>query len=307
MDIVRAWREIRPMRPSLVPTRFARGVPAALLVSALVAFVSSSQAAPPKPKAPAGTGATTVAVGISPDVVKKLRSGDPAQIKAALDDVRMAGKGGAGAASAIAELLQKGLDAALTQAAIETLGDTEAEVGSEALAWYTHHRNVAFRRAAVAALVKTKGATAIRALRAAMSDGDAQVRGVAATGLGALKAKDAVGDLFTALEHKVNKAAASIGMLCAAADCERLANKLGALPFDVVTSGLDQALFRQDVSDDTKVKIVGRVRELGTAEANKFLKEVQKKWPDAWSKRVKQAIDQAVLATSGAPGAGGAP
>ena len=66
-------------------------------------------------------------------------------------------------------------------------------------------------------------------------------------------------------------------------------------------------LFRPaaDVSDDIKVKVVGRVRELGTGEANRFLRDVQTKWPKTWSQRVKQAIDQAVLATSASPGAGG--
>ena len=62
-----------------------------------------------------------------------------------------------------------------------------------------------------------------------------------------------------------------------------------------------------DVSDDIKVKIVGRLRELGTAESNRFLRDVQKKWPDSWSKRVRQAIDQAVQATTGSPGTGTAP
>lgn len=305
MDIVRVWGEIRPMR--LRPNRLRLLRHLGVLGFALPLFVAAplTHAAPPAKPAPAAAATPTLAK----DTVAHLKSGDPAQIKSALDDVRMAGKGGAPAAPAIAELLQKGLDAALTQSAIETLGDTESEAGSEALAWYTHHRNVAFRRAAVAALTKTKGAAAVKALRAAMSDGDAQVRGMSATALGALKAKDAVGDLFTALEHKVNEAAVSIGQLCSGADCERLANKLGAVPFDVVVGGLDQILFRggADVNDDTKVKIVGRIRELGTGEANRFLKEAQKKWPEAWSKRVKQAIDQAVLATSGAPGAGGAP
>jgi hypothetical protein len=59
------------------------------------------------------------------------------------------------------------------------------------------------------------------------------------------------------------------------------------------------------VSDDIKVKVVGRVRELGTGEANRFLRDVQGKWPKTWSQRVKQAIDQAVLATSGSPGSAG--
>ena len=51
---------------------------------------------------------------------------------------------------------------------------------------------------------------------------------------------------------------------------------------------------------------VARVRELGTGEANRFLREVQGKWPKKGSSRVKQAIDQAVLATSGSPGSTGA-
>ena len=156
------------------------------------------------------------------------------------------------------------------------------------------------RHAAVKALAKTKGPDAVTALRRALRDSDAVVRGVAATGLGALKAKDAVRDLFAALDHNVGEAAASIGQLCAPAECDELAGKLGKLPFDVVTGGIDQVLFRPptEIDDDQKVKMVGRVRELGTAEANKFLKDVQGRWPKTWSPRVKQAIDQGVLATS---------
>jgi hypothetical protein len=45
------------------------------------------------------------------------------------------------------------------------------------------------------------------------------------------------------------------------------------------------------------------VRELGTGEANRFLRDVQAKWPKNWSARVRQAIDQAVLATAASPGA----
>ena len=159
------------------------------------------------------------------------------------------------------------------------------------------------------ALAKTRGAIAAQALRAALSDPDAGVRGLAATGLGNLRAKDAVADLFVALDHKIPEAAASIGQLCAGAECERLADKLGAVPFDVVTSGLDQVLFRPpaDVPDDLKIKIVGRLRGLGTGEANRFLRSVQEKWPTTWSQRVKQSIDQAVLATAHSPGTGTPP
>lgn len=284
----------------------ARTSAAAVLLGAAAAavIVTPGRHAEAKPKQAASDAPR--AIPLPADAIKRLRSGDAAQVKAALDDVRTSGKAGAPAAPAIADLLEEGLSPTLTQAAIDTLGDTESEAGSAALAWYSHHRNVELRRSAVQALARTRGAEAVKALRTALADPDPNVRGLAATGLGSMKAKDAVSDLFVALDHRVAEAAASIGQLCAGNECDRLAGKLGTVPFDVVTSGLDQVLFRApaDVSDDIKVKIVGRVRELGTGEANRFLRDVQGKWPKTWSARVKQSIDQAVLATSGSPGAG---
>jgi HEAT repeat protein len=259
----------------------------------------------PKPKtAGGGEFAAPMAIPLPADAVKRLKSGDLAQVKSALDDVRVSARAGAAAVPAIVDLLKQGLPPTLAQSAVETLGETNSDAGSEVLGWYAHHRNVALRRAAVEALGKTRGPIAVKALRAALSDPDQGVRGSSATALGEMKAKEAVGDLFLALDHKVEEAAASIGLICVPADCERLAGKLGSVPFDVMTGGLDQVLLRgtKDVDDDTKIKIVGRVRELGTAEANQFLKDVQTKWPAKTSPRVKQAIDQAVIATSGSPG-----
>jgi HEAT repeat protein len=273
----------------------------------LVSTASSdavAEAAPPKPADKKDTkpaSAAAAAVDVKP-IVTKLKTGDEAAIREALDEARLAGPGGAAAAPAVAEVLTRGLSLPLTQAAIETLGDLEAETGSAALARYTSHRNAKVRRAATKALTRTKGAAAATALARALSDGDAVVRGTAASGLGAMKAKDAVPELFVALDHRVNEAAVSIGQLCNPAQCEQLATKLGKLPFDVITGGLDQVLFRPvaDVSDDAKVKVVGRIREQGTIEGNKFLKEVQKRAAAAGlSARVRQALEQAVMATAG--------
>jgi HEAT repeat protein len=282
------------MRRSFVP------VLAAALLAASLAHAADPKAAPKKKPAVEAAGAAP------PGALERLKSGDAGQIKSALDDVRMAGKAAQGAAPAVADLLERGLTPELTTAAIETLGDLEAESASKALTWYAVHRSPAIRQAAVKALIKTKGAAAEAALRHALSDSDAVVRGTAATGLGALKAKGAVRDLFVALDHKVGEAAASIGQLCAPAECDELAGKLGKLPFDVVTGGLDQILFRPpaEIDDDQKVKLVGRVRELGTSEANRFLRDVQGRWPKTWSPRVKTAIDQGVLATGAGAGAG---
>jgi HEAT repeat protein len=280
---------------------------AAAVVGAALALLTPLAASGEQPKgkaASASPAAPPLVVPLPADAIKRLKSGDLAQIKSALDDVRVSGRAGSAAVPAIVDLLKQGLPLSLSQAAVETLGETNSDAGSEVLAWYAHQRNLALRRAAIEAIGKTRGATAVKTLRAALSDPDEGVRGLSATALGEMKAKEAVEDLFVALDHKVEEAAASIGQLCDPKDCERLATKLGYVPFDVMTGGLDQVLFRgvKEVDDDTKIKIVGRLRELGTAEANQFLKDAQTKWPAKSSPRVKQAIDQAVIATSGSPG-----
>jgi HEAT repeat protein len=259
-----------------------------------------AQAQTTKPEAKAGATSPAKPADVKP-AIAKIKTGDESAIKEALDELRIAGPGGAAAAPAVAEALGKGLSPGLTKSAIETLGDLESESASAVLAQYATHRNLLIRRAAVKALTRTKGTPAIAAFRHALSDGDPGVRSTAASGLGALKAKDAVADLFLALDHRVDAAAASIGQLCNPAQCEELTNKLGKHPFDVVTGGLDQVLFRPqaEIPDDTKVKVIGRIRELGTIEGNKFLRNVQGRWPSNGSKRVRQSIDQAVLATSG--------
>jgi HEAT repeat protein len=279
-------------RPALAIALAVTGLGLTLLVSASTPAFAQAAPAAKKPAA---------LVDVKP-IVTKLKSGDDAQIRDALDEARLAGPAGAAAAPAVAEVLTRGVSLPLTQSAIETLGDLESDTGSAALAQYTSHRNVKIRRAAVKALTRTKGAVAGTALKRALADGDAVVRGTAASGLGSLKAKDAVPELFVALDHRVNEAAVSIGQLCNPEQCEQLASKLGKVPFDVVTGGLDQVLFRpsSEVSDDAKVKIIGRIREQGTIEGNKFLKEVQKRAvTPGWSPRVRQAVDQAVMATAG--------
>lgn len=255
-------------------------------------------AAPALADGPAKPGKPAPAPALGATTAGDLKSTDPSKVRAALDDVRMGGKSNANLAPVIADLLQRGLPPSVTEAAIDTLGDLESEAGSAVLASYAQHRNTKIRQGAIRALLKTKGAAAIRALRRGLSDPDPMIRGVSANGLGVLKAKDALGDLSIALDHGINEAAISIGVLCGAAECDALSARLGKLPFDVVMGGLDQAMFRPDFPEDGKIKIIGKVRELGTAEANKYLRDAQKR-AGSLSPRIKQAIDQAVSATPG--------
>lgn len=234
-------------------------------------------------------------------IVAKIKSADPTVIKAGLDEASAAGKGAGAAGPAIEDLLRRGESPELSVVALQALGDVGNDKSSATIRPYARHRNVDLRRAALRALLKTGGKDAVAALREALSDQDAVVRGTAASGLGSLKAREAMPDLFLALDHKVDEAAASIGQLCTVDECEKFAAKMGAIGFDVMTSGFDQVLFRgeSDIPDDEKIRVVGRIRELGTGEANKYLRDVQSRWPSGSSPRVRQAIDQAVLATAG--------
>jgi hypothetical protein len=270
-----------------------------ILVLGALSVATPAFAGPPAKSAPAAKPAAPK-VDVTA-AIAKIKSGNEGDIQKGLDDLRVAGRDGAAGATEVANLLGRGLNDMLTNQAIDTLGDLESPDGSPVLVLYTNHRNVAFRRAAVKALIRTKGNVAAAALREALGDPDPQVRGIAASGLGGIKAKEAVPDLFVALGHKISEAAASIGQLCNAEQCEQLGAMIGKLPFDVVTGGLEQVLARPtaEVSDDSKIKVIGRVREVGTGEANKFLKDVQGRMTKDTSPRVKQALDQAVKATTG--------
>jgi HEAT repeat protein len=262
----------------------------------LFVFSGLASAAPRNKK-----GAPPVTVDV-PVLTEKLKSSDPAEIQAALAQAKAAGKGARPLAPAIEELLRRGAQAEVAGLALQALGEVGTEASAPAMVPYARHRNPDLRKKALAALARTGGTDAAATLRAALSDPDRGVRGVAASGLGPLHAKDAVSDLFTALDHDIGEAAASLGQLCGPAECDRLMEKLSTLGLDVMTGAFDAILFRPaaEVPDETKIHVVERVRDLRTEEANKYLRDVATRWPAGDSGRVRQALDQAIRATQGA-------
>ncbi len=232
---------------------------------------------------------------------KQLESSQPAEIRAAVATIQAAGDGGKAAAPLLEAFLGRGSTAELLSLVLKTTGSLRQISSSQAIAPYARHRISKVRREAVKALLKTKGPVAVRALRRALRSKDALVRGVAASGLGELGAKEALPDLFVAFDHRVHEAATSIGQMCAPADCEKFLDRLTRFPFDVMSGGLDQILFRspKELDDGEKMKIVGRLRELGTVEAGTFLADVAERWPDDWSADVKKAIQQAAKQSGG--------
>jgi HEAT repeat protein len=249
-------------------------------------------------KAKAGKAPVTVNVAA---LTERLKSSDGAEVEAALGEAKAAGKGAMPLAPAVEELLRRGTSPAMAALALGVLADIGSPGSAASIQPYLHHRSPEIRKKALTTLVKTGGPTAVRSLRDALSDSDPGVRGIAASGLGTLKGREAMADLFLALDHQVTEAAASIGQLCTAEECDKLAAKTGTFGLDVMTSGFDQILFRPtaEIPDEQKIRIVERVRELGTQEANKYLRDLQSRWPAGTSPKVKLAIDQGVIATAG--------
>jgi hypothetical protein len=274
---------------------------AALAVSSALSLTTIAGAdAPPKakPKAGAKAKANTLA-HLDLVQLKKDLAGTEQQAVAALKTIGEAG--GDEGAPLVAEVLQRGGTETILEEALKTAAKLKSPSLSPSIAPYVQHRTEEIRRGAARALVKTKGTAAVEALSKALRSPDGTVRGTAATGLGELGAREALKDLFTAFDHGVAEAAASIGQLCAPPECEKFAERTGRVTFDVMQTGFDQILFRppSEIPDEDKLKLVGRMRELGTVEVGKYLADVGERWPKDWSKKVKQAIDSAAHAAAG--------
>jgi hypothetical protein len=231
--------------------------------------------------------------------LEKRLAGDENGAVAALQEIADSGKDDA--APLVVSLLERGSTPKVLEEALKTAGKLKSESLSPAVAPYVQHRTAEIRHAAVRALLKTKGPVALDTLKNALRSSDAIVRGTAATGLGALGARETLKDLFRAFDHGVAEAGASIGQLCNPEECEDFASRTGKVAFDVMITGFDQILFRPaaDIPDDEKIRLVGRMRELGTGEVGKYLSDVSERWPKDWSKKVKQAIDSAAHAVGG--------
>src|SRR5580692_11015846 len=117
---------------------------------------------------PSKPSAAPAPISFSKGALAKLKSTDASEIEAGLDEARLAARAALPAVPLIVSLLEKGLPFPLTQRAIDTLGDIESEQASFTLSFYARHRSVAIRRSAVKALIHTKGAPAVKALRVAL-------------------------------------------------------------------------------------------------------------------------------------------
>jgi len=223
-----------------------------------------------------------------------LESGDETRTLGALAEVEASSDGGA--APLVDALLGRGANPKILTRALAVAGVLARESSSPTIAPYVKHRNADVRRAALLALIKTKGAPAAKALRQALRGSDPALRGIAADGLGALGVRDAVPDLFAVLPRNVPEAAGAIGTLCSASDCEKLVELLGKLPFDTMQSGFLPLLLRpsSEVPQKLKFGLIERLRLLATSAASELLQSALTSYPKNGDEKVRRAIDGAL-------------
>ncbi len=237
-------------------------------------------------------------------IIALLTSADPSEVREGYLEMERMGTKAVPAVTTANDVLARGLTAELAAIALRSLATVGQESSSRVIRPYLHHRQVELRREAVRALMGTKGQVAKDGLRRALSDRDAEVRGMAATGLGELGAAEHVDALLVALDQGVLQAAASVGKLCSPDQCEGYSSRMDKVAFEVMASGFEPILFREakQMPDDQKIRVVERVRDVGTEQAREFLRDVRARWPRKGSQAVRRALDQALLSTDGSPG-----
>ena len=275
----------------------------AVTLGVVGSFAGAAQAQP-RPKPPVDTPPTDSKPTLDVAAIRAKLGGasraDSARLLEGLAQAQAAGAGAAAVAPMIEQLLKKGTLAAAARAAIDALAAIGAPASSAVIRPYLRHRVSEVRRAAARALGSTKGAEAVLAFKEGLRSSDGMVRGFSAAGLGSLGQAEALPDLFVALDRGVAEAAAAIGMLCGADDCERFVSKLTKASFDVMTSGLDPILFRKTPLPEAEVlKIVRRIGDLATPQARKYLTDAAGRWPAAGSAKVKEALAGAIAVIPG--------
>jgi hypothetical protein len=211
-----------------------------------------------------------------------LESGSEAEILAALSELSAQGASAASAAPVVNGLLVRGSTGKVVIAALDAVAAFGAESSSDPVAPYVQHRRPEIRQAAASALIRTKGPIAVRALRRALKSPDPKVRQIAASGLGALNAAEAVDDLFAALGDETGTAPKSIAAMCNPTQCDRL--------MDFVTLILRPS----GLPDINKLRYIDRLRKLATKSSTNVLQTALADLPANANPKVKEALETAL-------------
>ncbi len=243
----------------------------ALLMSATFPLGLASAQRRSRVRAPEPTDATEAGAVSLEEAAIMLSSSSGDEVRSAVEALGI--DGSPAAVDVLAARIRRGLPADLLDAAMETLAVVARPETTPLLMELLHHRRATVRAKAAAALAIARGPGTEQALAAALGDLDAQVRAAAAIALGQAGTAASSERLFLAFDRGVPEAAATIARIGSPADIDRLTQYLGRQAFSLVVEALREALHRSTTPERTKLEIIGRIGELATPEAKRFLTE----------------------------------
>lgn len=164
----------------------------------------------------------------------------------------------------LAGFLREGQIDSLTEHALRALGATRMPDALAVLAEFTNHRRAEARRQAYRAIAEMPGPAADAVLVRGLRDADAGVRGSCATALGERSARNALDALAMAVDRGVPEAIVAFGRLVDANRIPRLNAHLGRQPIEMLLPGYQALLRRDDLDEQTKLDLIGRLGEVAT-------------------------------------------
>ncbi|RLB45920.1 MAG: hypothetical protein DRJ42_28875 [Deltaproteobacteria bacterium] len=212
------------------------------------------------------------------EIEEQLASADRDVVQTAIETIGLSGN--PRFVPLLAARIMKGLPPELLETAVDTLTVLGRPEAGDVLFVLASHRRAEIRARAVAGIISCRPEGASSALQSALSDLDPHVRSAAAVGLGQIEAAGATDALFHALDRNILEAATSLGQLVAAGEVARVLGYLGQVPLDVVTPALSEIIARENMEQETKLEVLGRIAELATPDARQFLVDMAESVPN---------------------------
>lgn len=179
----------------------------------------------------------------------------------------------------LAALLRSGRSDEVTDRALTALAGLAHPSAIDVLVEFTHHRRARARRLAYQALAAIQDPRIPSLLEQGLRDSDRNVRASAARSLGEIGARQSVDTLFVAFDRGVVEAAIAIGKLGDRQSLTRFNEHLGRMPLSVMLSGYNEYLRRNDIPDEVKVDVVGRLGEVSGPMVRGFLQRYLDTFP----------------------------
>jgi hypothetical protein len=211
-----------------------------------------------------------------------LHSADTGRVAAALD--ALGGQKSRAAVVALADFIRRGQVDALTDRAIDALGNTRSPEALDVLGELTRHRRASAREASYRAIAKIAGARADALLGSGLRDSASPVRGVCARSLGERNAKSQLDLLFLAFDRGVGEAGVAIGQIAEGPAVSRLHERLGDAPIQPMLGAYEKLLLRPDIPESTKLDVLARLGEVATLNVKLFLQGLMASHD--WSKQL---------------------